>query len=113
MVAYNAEKNSQTTFTVSGESVRREILLGAARSLPSDTIHSKDPEDPALNSPQLPAPLPARRASRPEGRAYSSERGVEFTLDSKWHAGMKDTVSNLLVGEASVRQRYRLPSNRL
>jgi hypothetical protein len=26
------------------------------------------------------APLPARRAYRPEGRAYSSERGVEFTF---------------------------------
>ena len=26
--------------------------------------------------PRLPAPLPARRAYRPEGRAYSSERGV-------------------------------------
>ena len=51
--------------------------------------HCKDPgpEDPALVSPQLPAPLPARRAYRPEGRAYSSERAMEFTLDSGWNVG--------------------------
>ena len=28
----------------------------------------------------LPAPLPARRAYRPEGRAYSSERGVIWVI---------------------------------
>ena len=40
---------------------------------------SKDPgiEDPALVSPQPPA-----------RRAYSSERGVAFTLDSGWIDGM-------------------------
>ena len=51
---------------------------------------SKDPgpEGLALISPQLPAPLPARRAYRPEGIAYSSERGVEFTLYSEWNNAM-------------------------
>jgi len=29
-----------------------------------------------------PAPLPARRAYRPEGRAYASERGFSFSLMS-------------------------------
>jgi len=44
-------------------------------------LERKDPgpEDPALISPQLPA-----------RRAYSSERGVKFTLESQWNNGMME-----------------------
>jgi hypothetical protein len=53
-----------------------------------------------LISLQLPAPLPARRAYRPEGRAYSSERGVEFTIETGWNDGMVASGSeSLRIGE--------------
>jgi hypothetical protein len=55
-----------------------------------------DPEGPALISPQLPAPRPARRPEPygSESRAYSSERGVEFTLDSEWNNGILESKAD-------------------
>ena len=40
----------------------------------------KKPRGSGFGPPRLPAPLPARRAYRPEGRAYSSERGVIWVI---------------------------------
>jgi len=45
-----------------------------------NAVNHPGPKDQALIPPQLPAPLPARRAYRPEGRAYSSEREAVFAI---------------------------------
>jgi hypothetical protein len=57
-------------------------IPASLRKEAKQNITSKDPgpDGPALISPQLPA-----------RRAYSSERGVEFTLDSKWNDGMMES----------------------
>ena len=51
--------------------------LGQSGGTVYDVVGVKNP------SPEGPPQLPARRA-------YSSERGVEFTLDSKWNNGMME-----------------------
>jgi hypothetical protein len=67
-----------------GNSIKKEVL--------SRIIRDPGIVDPALISPQLPAPPPARRPQPygSESRAYSSEREVEFTLDSEWNDGMTE-----------------------
>jgi len=52
--------NRRVLVSVPDGTSQGELVLSVAEGTPEDA--------------RLPAPLPARRASRPEGRAYSSER---------------------------------------
>ena len=51
---------------------QRIIAGGACPACPERSLG--EPAEGTPEDARLPAPLPARRASRPEGRAYSSER---------------------------------------
>jgi hypothetical protein len=53
---------------------------GQPQGVGSETYLNGTSQGPTLEDARLPAPLPARRAYRPEGRAYSSERRTSISV---------------------------------